>query len=151
MPVVFPIWRNHFVSGRQVTDHLIRLFMKFRQTHTTAVAAAKTSISTATAYRMEKDTRLPSQKKAPRDHRRPDPLADIFEDEIVPPLKAAPGIRPIAILEEMLRRHPQLSAGIRRTIERRVRSWRAVHGEADEAVARAWDLGMRSRTVSISQ
>lgn len=37
--------------------------MKFRQTHTTAVAAAKASISTATAYRIEKDSRLPSQRK----------------------------------------------------------------------------------------
>lgn len=35
--------------------------MKFRQTNTTAVAAAKTAISTATAYRMEKDGGLPSQ------------------------------------------------------------------------------------------
>jgi hypothetical protein len=35
--------------------------MKFRQTHSTAVAAAKASISIATAYRMEADPRLPSQ------------------------------------------------------------------------------------------
>jgi hypothetical protein len=48
------------VPGRHVTDHQMRLFMKFRQTNTTAVAAAKTSISTATAYRIEKDSRLPS-------------------------------------------------------------------------------------------
>ncbi|RWD23303.1 MAG: hypothetical protein EOS57_00505, partial [Mesorhizobium sp.] len=37
----FSVWRNHFVPGRHVTDHQMRLFMKFRQTHTTAVAAAK--------------------------------------------------------------------------------------------------------------
>ena len=93
--------------------------MKFRQTHTTAVAAAKASISTATAYRIEKDSRLPSQRKVSRQRRRPDPLADIFDAEIVPLLKAAPAIRPVAIFEEMLRRHPELGAGIRRTIERR--------------------------------
>lgn len=110
--------------------------MKFRQTNTTAVAAAKASISAATAYRIEKDSRLPSQKKVPRQRRRPDPLADIFDTEIVPLLKAAPGIRPIAIFEEMLRRHPELGAGIRRTIERRVRSWRAVHGEEQEVIFR---------------
>ena len=110
--------------------------MKFRQTHTTAIAAAKASISTATAYRIEKDARLPSQKKAPRDRRRPDPLADIFDAEIVPLLKAAPAIRPIAIFEEMLRRHPELGAGIRRTIERRIRSWRAIHGEEQEVIFR---------------
>jgi hypothetical protein len=114
----------------------MRLFMKFRQTHTTAVAAAKASISTATAYRIEKDSRLPSQRKVPRQRRRPDPLADIFEAEIVPLLRAAPGIRPVAIFEEMLRRHPELGNAIRRTIERRVRSWRAVHGEEQEVIFR---------------
>ncbi|WP_292635131.1 IS21 family transposase, partial [Mesorhizobium sp.] len=119
-----------------VTDHQMRLFMKFRKTHATAVAAAKASISTATAYRIEKDTRLPSQKKTPRERRRPDPLADIFDTEIVPLLRAASGIRSVAIFEEMLRRHPELGAGIRRTIERRVRSWRAVHGEEQEVIFR---------------
>lgn len=101
--------------------------MKFRQTHPTAVAAAKASISIATAYRMEADPRLPSQKKSPRSRRRPDPLADIFDLEVVPLLKAAPGIRPVAIFGEMMRRHPELGDGIRRTLERRIRSWRAIH------------------------
>jgi transposase InsO family protein len=114
----------------------MRLYMKFRQTNTTAVAAAKASISTATAYRIEKDTRLPSQKKAPRERRRADPLADIFEAEIVPMLQAAPGIRAIAIFEEMARRHPELGSGIRRTLERRIRSWRAVHGREQEVMFR---------------
>jgi transposase InsO family protein len=124
------------VPGRHVTDHQMRLYMKFRQTNTTAVAAAKASISTATAYRIEKDTRLPSQKKAPRERRRADPLADIFEAEIVPMLQAAPGIRAIAIFEEMARRHPELGSGIRRTLERRIRSWRAVHGREQEVMFR---------------
>jgi len=110
--------------------------MKFRQTNTTAVAAAKTSISTATAYRLDKDSRLPSQKKVPRQRRRPDPLADVFDAEIVPLLKAAPGIRPVAIFEETMRRHPELGDGIRRTLERRVRSWRAIHGEEQEVIFR---------------
>jgi len=110
--------------------------MKFRQTNTTAIAAAKASISIATAYRLEKDSRLPSQKKARRERRRPDPLADIFEAEVVPMLKAAPGIRAIAIFDEMIRRHPELGAGIRRTLERRIRSWRAIHGEEQEIIFR---------------
>lgn len=113
------------MPGRHLTDHQMRLFMKFRQTNTTAVAAAKTSISIATAYRLEKDSRLPSQKKAPRERRRPDPLADIFDAEIVPMLKVAPGIRAIAIFDEMIRRHPELGAGIRRTIEQPLRRHRA--------------------------
>jgi hypothetical protein len=114
----------------------MRLFMTFRKTDGTAVAAAKASISTATAYRIEKDPRLPSQKMAPRGRRRPDPLAAIFESEIVPMLQAAPGLRPVAIFEEMMRRHPDLGEGIRRTLERRIRAWRAVHGAEREVIFR---------------
>ena len=51
------------MPGRHVTDHKMRIFMKFRQTHSTAVSAVKASISLATAYRIETDPRLPSQKK----------------------------------------------------------------------------------------
>ena len=110
--------------------------MKLRQTHSTAVAAAKASISLATGYRIEQDPRLPSQKKAPRGRRRPDPLADIFDGEVVPLLKAAPGIRPVAVFEEMMRRHPDLGEGVRRTLERRIRAWRAIHGEEQEVIFR---------------
>ncbi|MGY4474451.1 hypothetical protein ACVILL_001865 [Bradyrhizobium sp. USDA 3364] len=77
--------------------------MKYRQTDSPPGAAAKASFSPSTAYRIEKDPRLPSQKKGERGRRRPDPLADVFETEVVPMLKAAPGVRPVAIFEEMLR------------------------------------------------
>ncbi len=80
--------------------------MKYRQTHSIEVAAAKASISRATAFRIEKEQRLPSQSKPPRGRRRPDPLEHIFDAEIVPLLKAAPGIRAVAVYDEMLRRHP---------------------------------------------
>jgi len=110
--------------------------MKFRQTNPTAAAAAKASISIATAYRIEKDPRLPSQRKAPRDRRRPDPLGDIFKAEVVPMLQASPGLRSVAIFEEMIRRHPELGGGIRRTLERRIRSWRAIHGAEREIIFR---------------
>ena len=43
-------------------------------------------------------------------------------------LEAAPGLRPIAVHEELRRRHPELGEGVRRTLERRIRSWRALHG-----------------------
>src|SRR4051794_21391081 len=128
--------RTPRLPGRHVTDHQMRLFMQFRQTDPVAVAAAKASMSAATGYRLAHDPRLPSMKKAVRGRRRPDPLGSLFETEIVPMLKAAPGLRPIAIVEEMVRRHPQLGTGIRRTIERRIRSWRALHGEEQEVIFR---------------
>ena len=110
--------------------------MTFRQTDSVAAAAAKSSFSTATGYRLAHDSRLPSMKKTPRGRRRPDPLGDLFDVEIVPLLKAAPGLRPIAVFEETIRRHPELGSRIRRTLERRIRSWRALHGEEQEVIFR---------------
>ena len=51
-------------------------------------------------------------------------------------LEASPGLRPIAVFEELLRRHPELGAGIRRTLERRIRQWRALHGPEREVMFR---------------
>jgi hypothetical protein len=108
------------MPGRHVTDQQMRLFMTLNKTHSVPVAAAKAGISPATGYRIKADPVLPSQKKTSRGRRRPDPLADIFDEEVVPMLQECPGIRPIAVLEELLRRHPYLSPRIRRTLERRM-------------------------------
>ena len=51
-------------------------------------------------------------------------------------LQASPGLRSVAIFEEMIRRHPELGGGIRRTLERRIRSWRAIHGAEREIIFR---------------
>ena len=80
--------------------------------------------------------RLPSQKKPSRGRRRPDPLADIFEAEVVPLLKAARWIGAVAVFEEMQRRHPELPDGVRRTTERRIRSWRALQGPDRDVIFR---------------
>ena len=110
--------------------------MTFRETDVPVVAAAKAAISTATAYRFEQDHRMPSAKDKVRGRRRPDPLADFFDAEVVPMLKAAPDLRAVAIFEEMQRRHPSLATGARRTLERRIRSWRALHGADQEVIFR---------------
>ena len=110
--------------------------MLFRQRNALQAAAAKAGFSTATAYRIEADPRLPSTRKKPWGRRRPDPLAGIFDEEIVPLLEHTPGIRAVALFEELMRRHPELGPGVRRTLERRVRQWRAVHGPAQEIVFR---------------
>jgi transposase InsO family protein len=114
----------------------MRLFMKHRMTAPVSVAAARAGFSAATGYRIEQDPRLPSERHVPRERRRPDPLADVFEAEVVPMLEASPGLRAVAVLEELLRRHPELGAGIRRTLERRVRQWRALHGPEREVMFR---------------
>ena len=110
--------------------------MKSRQSTVPAIAAAKAGFSTATAYRIEADPRLPSQKKKPRGRRRPDPLAGVWDSEIVPMLETAPGIRAVAIFEEICRRDPGIALGVRRTLERRIAGWRALNGPNRDVIFR---------------
>ena len=110
--------------------------MSSRHSNDPTIAAAKAGFSTATGYRIEEDPRLPSQKKTPRGRRRPDPLAEVWDAEIVPILIAAPGLRAIAVLAEIRRRHPEISPGIRRTLERRIRTWRALAGPEQDVMFR---------------
>lgn len=124
------------MPGRHVTDHQMRLFMKHRMTDPVPLAAARAGFSTATGYRAAQDPRPPSEKRAPRARRRPDPLAEVFDADVVPMLTASPGLRPVAIFEELLRRHPDLGPGVRRTLERRIRRWRALHGAEREVIFR---------------
>ncbi len=110
--------------------------MSFRQTETVSIAAAKAGFSAATAYRIEQDPRLPSQKRAPRRRRRQDPLIAVWDSEVVPLLKSTPGLRPIAIFDEIRRRHPEIGRGVRRTLERRIRTWRALNGAEQDVIFR---------------
>jgi hypothetical protein len=110
--------------------------MSYRLTLSAEAAAAKAGFSTASAYRIEADPRLPSQKQEPRGRRRPDPLALYWDAEIKPILKAAPGIRAIGVLEELRRRHPDLNPNIRRTLERRITAWRAFNGPERDVIFR---------------
>ncbi len=128
--------RDQILPGLRITDHQMRLYMIYRHSKDATLAAAKSGFSRATGYRIEDDPRLPSQKKAPRGRRRPDPLAEVWDGEIVPILKSAPGIRAIAVLEEIRRRHPEIGTGIRRTLERRMRTWRALVGPELDVIFR---------------
>ncbi len=102
--------------------------MTLRQNDPIPVAAAKAGFSTATGYRIAAHPVLPSMREHSRGRRRPDPLADLFDGKIVPLLQAAPGLRSVAVLEEMERRHSERNwQALRRTLERRIRAWRAVH------------------------
>lgn len=88
-------------------------------------------MSERTARKLEDDPRLPSQRSAGRPWRtRPDPLAGLWEESVVPMLEANPGLRAVTLFEELqtsfgIERVPD---GIRRTLKRRVRAWRARHG-----------------------
>jgi hypothetical protein len=124
------------LPGTSINDQQARLYMSLRQTLSQQTAAARAGFSASTGSRLDGDPRPPSQKAVPRGRRRPDPLATIWESEIEPMLVAMPGLRPITLFGEMQRRHPDLPDSIRRTLERRVRVWQALHGPDQDVIFR---------------
>ena len=113
--------------------------MQSRRHHPQRVAAAKAGFSERTARRVETDRHFPSHEIGDRRPRRqsPDPFAGLWEAEIRPMLETQPGLRPITLIEEMQRRHPDHDWDrLRRSLERRVRAWRAEHGADREVIFR---------------
>ena len=60
---------------------------------------------------------MDSRKEHGRGRRRPDPLAGIFDPEVVPMLTESPGLRAVAVFKELRRHHPDLPLAVRRTLD----------------------------------
>jgi transposase InsO family protein len=121
------------MPGKKITDHQVHKYKDHRKTLTQVAAAAKTGLSERSARRIERSQTLPSQKP-PRSWRtRSDPLADVWDVEVVPLLQTDPLLNAVTLLEELQRRHPgQYGQSLLRTLQRRVRQWRALHGAERE-------------------
>ena len=96
-------------------------------------AAAKTGISVASARRVEAMAVLPSQRPPRHWRTRADPLAGVWDSEVVPMLEGAPSLMAVTLLEELQRRYPErFGDAVLRTLQRRVGQWRAEHGNERE-------------------
>jgi len=126
------------VPGKPITDQQARLYMNDRPHHSQRVAAARAGFSERTARRIEADPTPPSQRKPIRGRTVTDPLEAVWEAMLVPILERDPAVKAVTLL-----RHLQLTVPedfpddrIRRTLERRVRGWRALHGPERDIIFR---------------
>jgi hypothetical protein len=123
------------MPGFHLTDPQARLYMSKRTQHTQVAAAAMAGISERTARQLDKDPRLPSQSKAKRSWRtREDPLIAVWP-RALEMLTGPAGLMAVSIFEAL---QDEFGAEImpdstRRTLERRIGDWRALHG-ADKEV-----------------
>jgi hypothetical protein len=124
------------LPGCHITDHQMRLYMKHRETDVPPVVAAKARLSEATAHPLKEDHRLCSQEPEGGTSSGPISWAAIFEAEVAPLRESWPELRPAAIFAEMCRHHLELGDRVRRTIERRIRDWRALRGAARDMIFR---------------
>jgi hypothetical protein len=117
------------MPGKKITDHQVNKYKQHRNTLSQAAAAAKAAISERSARRIDHSDTLPSQQPARGWRTREDPLAAAWESEVVPLLQGDAQLNAVTLLEELQRRHPgDYDSGVLRTLQRRMRQWRAVHG-----------------------
>ena len=118
---------------RRVTDAQakeLRIWLRQGASLTTAARKADRDRKSARKYR---DGPLPSAARAERTWRtRPDPLAAVWP-QLEEMLTREPGLQAVTLLSWLQGAYPgQYEASVRRTLERRVRSWKARHGPAKE-------------------
>ena len=132
-----------------VTDQQVRLLLKLMHTEPTlAVAAAKAGMDEKTARRYRRLGKLPSEVKRPHDwSKRPDAFVDVW-DELRRMLDQSPGLEAKTLFKYLQRCHPgRFSDGQLRTLQRRVKIWRATEGPAREVFfAQKYKPGERSQS-----
>jgi hypothetical protein len=117
------------MPGKRISDFQVLKYKKQRRTHRQTGAAAQAGISERSARRIDSLDTLPSQRPV-RDWRtRKDPLEDVWASELLPLLQASPNLSGVTLFEELQRRHPgSYGDGTLRTLQRRLRQWRATQG-----------------------
>src|ERR1051325_1156572 len=94
------------MPGKRITDHQMTKYKRFRKQFSQEAAAAKVGIGVRSARRLERRTQLPSQREPRHWRTRADALLAVWDSEIKPLLRAAPGLTAVSLLEEMQRRYP---------------------------------------------
>ncbi len=121
------------MPGRRVNRTQVAKYMEHRKELEQEAAAAKVGVSVRSARRIERAGGLPSTQEMRQWRTRADPLSHWWESDIAPLLRATPALNAVTILEELQRRYPsEVWPGLLRTLQRRIRQWRAAHGEERE-------------------
>jgi hypothetical protein len=117
-----------------VTDEQVRRLRKLSKTEKNQeVAAAKAGMAPNTAREYLRDSRLPSERKEERSWRtRPDAFTEVW-DEVRGQVATNPGLEAKTLFEALQRKHPgRFADGQIRTLQRRLKRWRATDGPERE-------------------
>jgi hypothetical protein len=127
------------MSGKRVTDQQYRYYMSLRNSgHNQIQSSAKAKFSERTGRRMERQGLLPSQRQKKIWKTRKDPFAAVWESVLVPLLKVNPSLNSVTLLEYLQEHYtPEVYPDcLLRTLQRRLRRWRAVYGQEQEIIFR---------------
>jgi hypothetical protein len=117
------------ITGRRINRTQVAKYMEHRKELEQEAAAAKAGNSVPSARRIELAGGLPAKQETRSWRTCSDPLSQWGESDIAPLVTATPALNAVTILEELQRRYSDaVSPALLRTLQRRLRQWRAVHG-----------------------
>jgi hypothetical protein len=117
-----------------VTDAQVRRLKRLSKTEKNQeLAAAKAGMDPKTARDYLRDPRLPNERKKDRTWRtRSDPFTQVW-DEVREQVATNPGLEAKTLMEALQRKYPgQFADGQVRTLQRRLKQWRATDGPERE-------------------
>src|SRR5215467_11704807 len=117
-----------------VTDNQVRRLRKLSNTEKNQeIAASKAGMDPKTARKYLAANRLPSELPRERHWRtREDPFNDVW-DQVRGQMEESPGLEAKTVFEWLQREHPgRYADGQIRTLQRRIKLWRATEGPAQE-------------------
>lgn len=118
------------MSGR-IKTYQIQVYMAAREKGLTQVEAPELAgFSARSGQRIDAGVHQPNRGRL-RDWRSvADPLAEVWESELEPMLKREPQLKPTTLFEYLQAQYPGKYVKVLRTLQRRVRAWKALHGQA---------------------
>lgn len=100
-------------------------------------AAAKAGISTRSGRRIEQSSTIPRTKSERHWRTRHDPLEPVWDSFLVGLLEQDDSLTGITLLEHLQDQYPdQYDDKILRTLQRRIKQWRAIHGSDKDVIFR---------------
>lgn len=123
------------MPNKRIDSYHTRVYMNGRDLGLKqADAAYIAEISTRTGQRIEAGTHQPNRGRLQDQRTVPDPLADVWEDELEPMLRRDPRLKPMTLYEYLQDKYPGQYPQVLRTLQRRVRTWKALHGPSPEVM-----------------
>lgn len=125
------------MSGKRINRQQEQLYMTLRKSGMSQLTSAvKSGISERSGRAIETGERV-SPLKAHNWRTRKDPFEAVWSTELVPMLEAAPGLQALTLLEHLqLNYSEQYPDKLLRTLQRRVKRWRAISGPTQEVIFR---------------
>ena len=123
------------MSGRAIHPYQKRAYMNARKLGLKqSDAAFIAEISERTGQRIEAGTHQPNRGAPPKDTDSKDVLKGVWEEELEPMLRREPRLKAKTLFEYLQDKYPGRYPQVLRTVQRRVQTWKVLHGPAPEVM-----------------